>query len=59
MKKKVSELDYPNKQNALAIDKLNTRINDATKDNVNEIETLINNLPNKISEAKKSYKWCK
>ncbi|UWV86506.1 hypothetical protein NW063_02170 [Mycoplasmopsis cynos] len=52
MKKKVSELDYPNKQNALAIDKLNTRINDATKDNVNEIETLINNLPNKISEAK-------
>ncbi|WAM05847.1 hypothetical protein OM999_01105 [Mycoplasmopsis cynos] len=52
LKKKVSELDYPNKQNALAIDKLNTRINDATKDNVNEIETLINNLPNKISEAK-------
>ncbi|UWV92316.1 hypothetical protein [Mycoplasmopsis cynos] len=31
---------------------MNTRINDATKDNVNEIETLINNLPNKISEAK-------
>ncbi|CCP24286.1 GA module-containing protein [Mycoplasmopsis cynos] len=52
LKKKASKLEYPTKQNSLAISKLNTKINDATLNDIDNVEKLINDLPKKIEEAK-------
>ncbi|WAM03737.1 hypothetical protein ONA22_01690 [Mycoplasmopsis cynos] len=54
LKKKASKLEYPTKQNSLAISKLNTKINDATLNDIDNVEKLINDLPKKIEEAKTS-----
>ncbi|WAM09998.1 hypothetical protein ONA24_01610 [Mycoplasmopsis cynos] len=44
LKKKASKLEYPTKQNSLAISKLNTKINDATLNDIDNVEKLINDL---------------
>ncbi|UWV93993.1 hypothetical protein NW062_01555 [Mycoplasmopsis cynos] len=53
LKKKASELPYPNGVDSVAIYEINSRINSAKKDNLKSIENLISKLPKKISEAKK------
>ncbi|WP_322960164.1 hypothetical protein [Mycoplasmopsis cynos] len=53
LKKKASELPYPNGVDSVAIYEINSRINSAKKDNLKSIEDLISKLPKKISEAKK------
>ncbi|TQC53951.1 hypothetical protein E1I18_01300 [Mycoplasmopsis mucosicanis] len=52
--KKASDLAYPNGKNSVAITTLNTMINEATQDNIANVESTIEGLPKKIEEAKKA-----
>ncbi|MCU9936416.1 hypothetical protein NWP96_04835 [Mycoplasmopsis cynos] len=52
LKKKASELPYPNGVDSVAIYEINSRIDSTKKDNLKSIEDLISKLPKKINEAK-------